>query len=41
VSVIIIIQTDRSIPSKPDIIIRDNEKGTYMLIEVAIKAREM
>ena len=27
------IQTDRTIPNnKPDIIIRDNEKGTYMLI---------
>ena len=31
------VQTDRTIPSnKPDIIIRDNEKGTCMLIEVAI-----
>jgi len=31
------VQTDRTIPNnKPDIIIRDNEKGTYMLIEVAI-----
>jgi hypothetical protein len=31
------VQTDRSIPNnKPDIIIRDNEKGTYMLIDVAI-----
>ena len=31
------IQTDRTIPNnKPDIIIRDNEKGTYMLIDVAI-----
>jgi len=31
------IQTDRTIPNnKPDIIIRGNEKGTYMLIDVAI-----
>jgi len=31
------IQTDRTIPSnKPDIIIRDNEKGTCMLIDVSI-----
>ena len=31
------IQTDRTTPkNKPDIIIRDNEKGTCMLIEVAI-----
>ena len=31
------LQTDRTIPSnKPDIIIRDNEKGTCMLIDVAI-----
>ena len=30
-------QTDRTIPSnKPDIIIRDNEKGTCMLIDVSI-----
>jgi len=30
-------QTDRTIPnSKPDIIIRDNEKGTCLLIDVAI-----
>jgi len=30
-------QTDRNIPNnKPDIIIRDNEKGTCMLIEVTI-----
>jgi hypothetical protein len=30
-------KTDRTIPSnKPDIIIRDNEKGTCMLIDVAI-----
>jgi hypothetical protein len=31
------VQTDRSIPNnKPDIIIRDNEEGTCMLIDVAI-----
>jgi hypothetical protein len=31
------VQTDRTIPnSKPDIIIRDNEKGTCMLMDVAI-----
>ena len=31
------VQTDRTIPNnKPDIIIRNNEKGTCMLIEVAI-----
>ena len=31
------IQTDRTIPNnKPDIIIRDNETGTCMLIDVAI-----
>ena len=31
------VQTDKTIPSyKPDIIIRDNEKGTCMLIDVAI-----
>jgi hypothetical protein len=31
------VQTDRTNPSKkPDIIIRDNEKGTCMLIDVAI-----
>ena len=31
------IQTDRTIPNnKPDIIFRDNEKGTCMLIDVAI-----
>ena len=30
------VQTDRTIPNnKPDIIIRDNEKGTCMLIHVA------
>jgi len=31
------VQTDRTIPNnKPDIIIRDNGKGTFMLIDVAI-----
>ena len=31
------VQTDRTIPNnKPDIIIRDNEKGTCMLIDVSI-----
>jgi len=31
------VQTDRTIPNnKPDIIIRDNEKGTFMLIDAAI-----
>ena len=31
------VQTDRTIPNnKPDIIIRDTEKGTHMLIDVAI-----
>jgi hypothetical protein len=31
------VQTDRTISNNmPDIIIRDNEKGTYMLIDVAI-----
>jgi hypothetical protein len=31
------VQTDRTIPNnKPDIIIRDNEKGTRMLMAVAI-----
>jgi hypothetical protein len=31
------VQTDRTIPNnKPDFIIRDNEKGTCMLIDVAI-----
>jgi len=31
------VQTDRTIPNnKPEIIIRDNEKGTCMLIDVAI-----
>ena len=32
------VQTDRTIPNnKPDIIIRDNEKGPCMLIDVAIQ----
>jgi hypothetical protein len=31
------VRTDRTIPNnKPDIIIRDNEKGNYLLIDVAI-----
>jgi hypothetical protein len=31
------VQTDRTIPNnKPDILIRDDEKGTCMLIDVAI-----
>jgi len=31
------VQTDRTLPNnKPDIIIRDNEKGTCMLIDVAM-----
>jgi len=31
------VQTDRTIPNnKPDIIMRDNEKGTCMLIDVVI-----
>jgi hypothetical protein len=31
------VQTDRTIPNnKPDIIFRDNEKGTCMLIDVVI-----
>jgi hypothetical protein len=31
------VETDRTIPNnKPDIIIRDNEKRTHMLIDVAI-----
>ena len=31
------VQTDRTIPNnKPDIIIRDNEKGTCMLIDVVM-----
>jgi len=31
------VQTDRIIANnKPDIIIRDNEKGTYMLIDLAV-----
>jgi hypothetical protein len=35
--IIIKVETDRTIPNnRPDIIIRDNEKGTCMLIGVAI-----
>jgi len=31
------VQTDKTIPNnKPDIIIRDNEKGNFMLTDVAI-----
>jgi hypothetical protein len=30
------VQTDRTNPNKPDIIIHDNEKRTCMLIDVAI-----
>jgi len=31
------VQTDRTIPgNKPDITVRDNEKGTYMLIYAVI-----
>ena len=33
------VRTDRTIPNnKPDILIRDNEKGTCILIDVAISA---
>jgi len=33
------VQTDRTIPNnKPDITIRDNEKGTRMLMDVVISA---
>jgi len=36
------IQTDRTTPNnKPDIIIRDNEKGTCMLIELQFQETEM
>ena len=36
------VQPDRTIPNnKPDIIIRDNEKGTCMLIAVAIPETDM
>jgi hypothetical protein len=35
--IILKVQTDRTIPNnKPDVIIGDNEKGTCMLIDVAI-----
>jgi hypothetical protein len=31
------VQTDRTIPNKKrEIVIRDNEKGTYMLVDVAV-----
>jgi hypothetical protein len=30
------VQTDRTTPNKPDIIIRDNEKRTCIFIDVAI-----
>jgi len=34
--------TDRTIPNtKPDIIIRDNEKGTCMLIDVTISGERI
>jgi len=37
-----IVQTDRTLPNnKPDIIIRDNEEGKYMLIYVAISGDKM
>jgi hypothetical protein len=36
------VQTDRTIPNnKPDIIIRDNKKGTGVLINVAVLETEM
>ena len=36
------VQTDRTIlDNKPDIIIRDNEKGTCMLIEIAMSGDKM
>jgi hypothetical protein len=36
------VQTDRTIPSnKPDVIIRDNEKGTCMLIGLQSQGTEM
>ena len=32
------VQTDRTIPNnKPDIIIRDNDKGTCMLIDIVVR----
>ena len=34
------VQTDRTIPNKPDIIIHENEKGTCMLIDVVISGRQ-
>ena len=36
------IQTDRTIPNnKPDVIIRDNERGTCLLIELQSQETEM
>ena len=36
------VQTDTTIPNnKPDIIIRDNERGTFMLIDVQSQEKEM
>jgi len=36
------IQTDRTLPNnKPDIMIRDNESGTCMLLDVAVSGTEM
>jgi hypothetical protein len=36
------VQTDRTIPNnKPDVIIRDNERGTCMLIDVAISGERI
>jgi hypothetical protein len=36
------VQTDRTIPNnEPDIIIRDSEKGTCMLIDVTVPETEM
>ena len=35
------VRTDRTIPNnKPDIVIRDNKQGTYMLIGVAIPGEQ-
>jgi hypothetical protein len=36
------VRTDRTIPNnKPDIITHDNEKGTFMLIDVAISGKKI
>ena len=36
------VQADRTIPTaKPDIIIRDNEEGTCVLVDVAISGPKM